>query len=144
MISDGQRRLLQVGKRELGLNDDDYRSILSNYGGAESSVKLTARGFKAVVDRFRELGFTGQRERRMVGSFRPGMATPAQLDLIHDLWREVTRQPDKKMGKWLERYFKVSATNFLTEPTARRVIGGLRAMQRRKADARKIASEADS
>jgi hypothetical protein len=122
--------LLHVAKSRLKLSDDDYRSILLSSGGVTSTRDLDERGFEAVMDRFRGLGFVSAARKRGHGQ-RLGMATPAQLDLILTLWRRAAADPtDAHLNTWLE-HFGVSALRFVDATTARKVIGALRAWSAR-------------
>ena len=53
MLTTGQIALLRVAKAQLGLSDADYRAELAQHGGSASASALDARGFEAVLDRFR-------------------------------------------------------------------------------------------
>lgn len=122
--------LLHVARAKLGLDEDDYRAILINYGGASTARDLDARGFEAVIDRFRQLGFASERCRRGFGE-RAGMATEAQVDLIRGLWKEVSGDaPEGRLNAWLQ-HFGVSALRFITKEKAAKVIAGLRAWKAR-------------
>jgi len=51
-----RHRQIHLGKKQLGLDDDSYRALLANYGGADSSAKLDAKGMDAVLARMQALG----------------------------------------------------------------------------------------
>jgi len=134
MLAKSKLALVQVARRELGLIESDYRGELLRFGGVESAKELDERGFDAVMNRFLQLGFVSNRVREGLGTIRPGMASPAQIALIRDLWRELVVNPsDRALDGWLERQFKVSALRFLPEGKAHRVIGAMRKWQDRKA-----------
>ena len=99
-----QIAMLHVAKKRLDMADDDYRAILRQEAGVESSRLLDADGVKAVLRRFGELGFTPSSHRPDLG-LRPGMATPKQVALIRSLWRQYTdaEGDDRSLGKWLQR-----------------------------------------
>ncbi len=128
-----QISLIHVAKGRLGLTEDDYRAILWQVGGVESSADLDAFGFEAVMEHFERLGFQSDWRRRNFGT-RPAMASPGQVDLIRRLWREYTdgEGTDLTLGKWLARTFKVSALRFVPRKMAPKVIAALKAMKAKK------------
>lgn len=111
------------------LHDDDYRSILSDLAGVDSSRDLDGDGFEAVMFRFHQLGFKSTWNRANFG-YRAGMATPRQVAFIRALWRNYTGGvgTDRSLSKWLEAKFKVSSLRFLPSETAPKVIAALRSM----------------
>ena len=50
-------RLVHVGRRELGLDEDSYRAILQAQAGVSSSSDASARQLQAVVDYMKRQGF---------------------------------------------------------------------------------------
>ena len=128
-----QLSLIHVAKVQLGLEDDDYRAILRRFGGVESSTNLDHSGFTRVMDAFTRLGFRSDFSKRNFGE-RAGMASPRQVALIRDLWREYTvgEGTEASLGKWLDHHFKVSALRFLPADTAPKAITALKAMKARK------------
>ncbi|MEO7468078.1 MAG: regulatory protein GemA [Sphingobium limneticum] len=127
-------RLVQVARKALGLDEEAYRAILRDHGGAESATALTINGFDRVMDRFRYLGFVSDKRK---ASFSPndrmGMATAAQIVLIRDLWAKLSRDgSDAALNKWIGR-FGVDALRFADADCAKRILGALRAWERRLA-----------
>lgn len=58
-------RLLVVGKRELHMEEEDYRALLERHGASligdkHSATTMTIDGLKAVLDEMRAKGFTPQ------------------------------------------------------------------------------------
>lgn len=49
--------LVQIGRRDLRLSDEVYRTILQAEGGADSSTQMGVRQLQAVLDKFKALGF---------------------------------------------------------------------------------------
>ncbi|HEX4196748.1 MAG TPA: regulatory protein GemA [Caulobacteraceae bacterium] len=135
MLHKSKLALLRVAKAQLGLGDDDYRAILENFGGTHSASHLDGRGFDAVMDRFRGLGFTSSSRRRSFGE-RDGMASPGQVAAIRKLWTAYADAPtEASLNAFLERQAKVSALRFLNASKAGPVITALKAMVERKAHA---------
>ena len=56
-ISPKQIALLHVAKRELSLDDGNYRAVLSLYGGAESAKDVTQAGFTRLMNYLVRIGF---------------------------------------------------------------------------------------
>ena len=89
-LSRKQTALIHVAKKQLALEDGDYRAILRQEAGVESSRALDADGFKSVLRRFGELGFTPGSKRPDLGH-RYGMASPEQAAFIISLWKQYTK-----------------------------------------------------
>ena len=56
-ISPKQIALLHVAKRELALDDGNYRAVLSVHGGAESAKEITQAGFSRLMRYLVRIGF---------------------------------------------------------------------------------------
>ena len=134
MLTNKQYRLLGVARKQLDLSDDEYRAILRNHAGVESSKDLNTDKLDAVLRAMESMGFIHVRTRRHFGE-RHGFATPAQISLIRRLWSVYTDDEgtDRTLGKFLDNKFGVSDIAFLDYPTAPRVITALRAMASRAA-----------
>lgn len=64
---------------------------------------------------------------------RSGMATPDQVRLIHQLWREYTGADDQKaLDHWLERSYGITSLRFANTTTTAKAITGLKAMVARR------------
>lgn len=133
MMTAGKLKLLQVAKMRLDLSEDDYRATLDRIGGVHSAKDLDDRGFDAVMDYFRSKGFVST-QRQSLPCVRYGMASPAQLAKITDLFRiarAAGRLPGGDTGRWLEHTCKVSSLRFLTRSGAVKAITGLKAITAR-------------
>ena len=128
-----QTALIKVAVKQLGLCDDDYRAVLRDEAGVESSRDLDNDGFDTVLERFQALSFTPTATPPAYGH-RAGMATPAQAAYIRSLWQEYTDGVGdyRSLGKWLQRTVKVSDLRFVSFAAARKAITGLRAMVEKK------------
>ena len=112
--------------------------MLRTMAGVESSKDLDQDGFELVMQGFATLGWRSDFTRSFYGH-RRGMATPAQVSRIRQLWREYTGGSGGKLSldNWLERTFRVSALRFLTAEQAEKALKALWAMRnRQKAGAR--------
>lgn len=121
---------MRVAKDRLGLSEDDYRAVLENYGGVSSATELDRRGFSAVMDHFRDLGFVTEWWTRNYG-YREGMATPAQVELVRILWREVDDGDKRHLDAWLTKYHKISSLRFATSAKVGQIIDALKARKAR-------------
>lgn len=133
-VTKKQIALLHVAKRDLGLNDEDYRAILARFGHCESSADLDMQGFEYVMKYFTALGFRSTWTQRTFGN-RPNMATPAQIDLIRTLWQHYCSETDDKdagLNSWLTRFHRVSALRFVSGEKAGKIIPALKAMVARR------------
>jgi len=125
-------QLVQIAKRQLGLSDEQYRAALREYAGVESSTKMDDTGFARLMDYFRSLGFVSdKRQASFSSNDRIGMATAGQVNLIRELWNEVSNGGSEiSLNKWISR-FGVSALRFLDDKTAPKVIAGLKGWKAR-------------
>lgn len=128
-----QISVIHVAKKQLGLSEEIYRAILINKGGVESAADLDRTGFEAVMAYLTACGFRSTWTQRTFGR-RPGMASPRQVDLVRDLWKDWSGgKGEAELNHWLENSYGVSALRFLDAPTIAKAIAGLKAMIRRKA-----------
>ncbi len=128
-----QTALIHVARKQLGLSDERYRFILRKMAGVESAKDLDRTGFEYVMKAMMALGFRSDFTRTFY-THRDGMATPAQVTLIRELWGAYATEEGGESGlnRWLERTFRVSALRFVTEHQAERIIRALRAMNNRE------------
>ena len=132
-LSAKQLALVRVAKAQLGLTDETYRDVLMNVAGVSSSTELNNQSLDILMRHFGLMGFKLARKIHQFGP-RPGMASPAQVALIRQLWATYTdgQGTDKTLGVWLEHKFKVTALRFLPAEAAPKAITALRAMNGRK------------
>lgn len=121
---------VHVAKSRLGMAEEAYRAMLRATAGVNSSKDLTEEGFRAVMQRFEQLGFVPGRAAEVPGDRkRPGMASEAQCAYIRHMWVQWSgRASERDLGRWLERRFHVSDLRFADVVTAQKAIEGLRAM----------------
>ena len=124
--------LIRVAAKRLGLDEAQYREVLRTHGGVEHADQLDRAGFGRVMDHLHRCGFVSTWRAR-TGGQRSGMASSRQVELIRHLWREHHgSDDDRALGRWLERFYGVSALRFVTAAVAGKAITGLRAMVARK------------
>lgn len=125
--------LIHVARRQLGMNEDDYRALLLRVTGVSSARDLTEGKFRQLMEVFAMLGFQSDSAKTNLGR-RPGMATPGHIAAIRALWSEYTdgQGTEQQLGKLLEKTWHVSALRFLPAEMGPKVILALRAMCARR------------
>lgn len=122
--------LIHTAKRELNMQDEDYRALLLRAGGVSSSKDLSLEGFDAVMAEFNRLGFTStpsKRKPKGAGGSAPNRPTPAQWRLMEDRARKVgySGLEDPRFIAWVKPRGKVENPRFLDMDGARRVVAAL-------------------
>src|SRR3546814_9383807 len=66
-------KLIHVAKRELRMDDDDYRDLLFRTAGQSSAKDLSDDGAQAVIEEMKRLGFRPKTQRNgaLTGPFAP-------------------------------------------------------------------------
>lgn len=68
---------LQIAKKQLGMNDDDYRELLARHsGGKRSSTELTAAQLHDAIEELKKKGF----RQTTAASLSPRRSKPVQAD----------------------------------------------------------------
>ena len=124
--------LIHIAKKQLGLDDEAYRAILSGAGVASAKDITTVIQFNIVMAAFENLGF------RSIGRINgikyqssaagtPGMITKRQEYYIRGLWDLASRAKDEKsLRAIIKRIGKVDDIAFLPRRAAQGVILALR------------------
>ena len=142
-LSNDKLALVHVAKRDLRLDDAQYRAILREQAGVSSAKDLGEAGFREVMAFFELCGFKpkGPGAKRVAEVHAPsgdriGMATQPQLDYIRGMFSEwLGRTDEGALVRWIEGRYHVSAIRFLDAVTASKAITGLKKMVERKRDA---------
>lgn len=119
--------MIHVAKRDLRLDDDTYRDLLTATVTINSLKVMTLPQLDAVLQRMKSAGFTVRAKAQNV---KP--ADDAQSKLIRHLWlclhtASIVRDPrESALCKYVERYTKVSALAFLNTKQASLVIEQLK------------------
>lgn len=94
MISKRKKALLHVAKAQLGLEDWMYRQVLLRHAGVKSSAdpRMDNVRFNNVMAEFENLGFRNKqtRPKNQAKGKVTGGASTNQIDLIQDLWHQIT------------------------------------------------------
>lgn len=132
-ITQAQRRMLFVARRQLGMDDDPmWRSLIERVAGVRSSTELDQAGFDLVIRQLEAAGFKNTSRDKPFGS-RPGFATGPQVALITRLAAEIWGADSAKaLSTWLRRFHRVDHLRFVGFAQARAVIEGLKTILARK------------
>lgn len=136
-LSKAQIGVIHVAKAKLGLDDEAYRDVLERLAGVRSSKDLDRAGFDVVMTEFERLGFVSDYKRAGFGSRRQwDMASFKQVNLIRDLWEEVTDGTGTEQGlnTFLDTRFKVGALRMVDRHKASKIIAGLKAWKKRNGE----------
>jgi len=133
-ISTKQTGLIHVALKRLGMEDDDYRSLLLRVAGVTSSAELDGEGFGALMDEFRRLGFESTAHRASFGERSGRMATAGQVARIRRLWAAsgYDNGDPRKLDAWIAKRFGVASLRFLDFERVNKVIAALTAMAARR------------
>ncbi len=117
------------------LSDPEYRALLREAAGVDSSKSLRRSDFNNVLALLEERGYVVDRPRLAPADLRdrPGYATAKQLRYLNGLAAEVFGpNVEQAFRRWLEHYAHVSHPRFLTAQKVHGALNGLKAMQQRK------------
>ena len=125
-------KLIHIARRELGMQDEDYRAMLANIPaleGATSSASLTIPKLKLVLETLKGKGF-----RVVPRSKKPQakLADDPQSKLIRHLWLSLhaagkVRDPSESaLAKYAARLTKVDQLQWLNSSQAAVVIESLK------------------
>lgn len=125
-------RLIHVARRELGMQDDDYRAMLANIPqleGATSSAGLTIPKLKVVLETLKCKGFkVVPKGKKPLGK----LADDPQSRLIRHLWislhtaGKVRDSSEQALAKYVARSTKVDQLQWLSGKQAAVVIESLK------------------
>lgn len=132
-------KLIHVARRELGMDDDTYRLLLSGMkglGGATSTADLSVPNLYRVLEQLKQRGFKVRSSKKQ----RP-LAADDQSKKIRALWLtlhgagEVRDSSEEALGKFVMKMTGVQALQWLSGEQASQVIENLKKWQRRVARA---------
>ena len=129
-----QKRLaiIHLAKKQLGLDEEAYRAILSGAGVSSAKDIETDAQFNSVMCAFARLGFlpSGRgvnKYRGAVTGSNPGMISRRQEYYIKGLWALASRAKDEKsLRRMVKRIGKVDDISFLSRRAASALILALR------------------
>lgn len=117
---------IHIARKELRLQEAEYRALLQRVARVESAKDLSDKAAAAVIAEFKRLGWAPKESKRPP-------AERADIRKIYALWGALQAGPlDREaLRAWVVRRFQVSAPEFLKPPQAREAIEQLKAWQRR-------------
>jgi hypothetical protein len=130
---------------KLGMSDEEYRLLLSDYW-VDTSKKLSYAEAEDLIQRLEReaikkgvwsrYSLRGKMRYEDLGE-RPGMATPAQLRMIEAMWKEVSHihnieRRQRALRRFIFRIVGVSDMRFLEVLHVKKVIKALNEMKRQK------------
>ena len=123
---------IHIAKKELGLDDEVYREIMSSKFGVRSSKFLDNRQALKLILHFKEKGWQPKVKPKKYDDQKGDIysATPAQKRMIEAMWHDLYRgnSETKHLRQFLFNHFKVSDIRFLEKRTAYEVIEALKNM----------------
>jgi hypothetical protein len=123
--------LIHVAKKQLGLDEEAYRAVLSGAGVSSAKDIQTKEQLDVVMYAFKQLGFepSGKAgmKRNTVPGRSSGMISHRQEYYIKGLWELASRAKDEKsLRRMIKRIGKVDDIRFLPRRSASAVILALR------------------
>ncbi|WP_339615207.1 regulatory protein GemA [uncultured Gilvimarinus sp.] len=140
-------RLIHVGRREIGMDDESYRMMLASMpalGGRTSSADLSIRGLRLVLDSLKAKGF---KIRSKAKPQSRTLADDSQSKLIRHLWLQladdgvVRDRSETALAHFVCRMVKIEALQWLTSDQASKVIEHLKGWMGRVANEKRAKGE---
>lgn len=130
--------IIHIGKKQLGMSDDDYRALLKRVTGKTSSKGCSEKQHLAIIAEMERLGF-----KKSSHSKKP-LSDKKWVRLIFALWKSCHKAGSIKDGsrgalvnfvkKETEKHGeRVDDPNWLTYSQADPIIRALKAMEKRQA-----------
>ncbi|WP_439596485.1 phage protein GemA/Gp16 family protein [Falsiroseomonas sp.] len=134
------RRKVQIARRELRMEDPDYRALLQRVTGKTSSTECGPSHLDELLTALRGLGFKDKAP--LAGAGRRPVSKEAQIRMIHGVWNEiaplVANGDESALRAFVRRQTKspetpdgISAPEFLDSVQANKVLEGLKAWRKR-------------
>lgn len=142
MIRSANLAKIHIAKKQLGLDEDTYRAMLLQHGGASSSKDLTSAGAAKVLAHLKRCGFKSTTAAK-AGRSRPnvGVDRKAQLRKVEALLADAGRPwayADALVKKLFANTTKVERIDFCDNIHLGKVIAAL-VIDARRRDARAAA-----
>jgi len=143
MATNSQLAKIHIAKKEMGLDDDDYRFFLNRITGKESAKLLSDREADAVIDEFKRLGWVPKKRRTQTGDGSPkklkyedlanriGMASPKQLRMIEAMWMTGSKIREKtptSLRSFLNNKFGISHLRFIEDHQVGKIVRSIKSI----------------
>ena len=135
-------KIVQVGRRELGLDEEDYRALLESVTGARSAKGLSAAKLEAVITAMKGLGFKIKGGAQVNGRRSPPSSAKVQAPEVRKLraiWITMSNDgllkdgSEEALGSFIRRMTAnanggvgVNRAEWLTSAQAERVLEALK------------------
>ncbi|MEN3760271.1 regulatory protein GemA [Aeromonas veronii] len=135
-------KIVQVGRRELGLDDEDYRALLESVTGARSAKGLSAAKLEAVITAMKGLGFKVKGGAQVNGRRSPPSSAKVQapeVRKVRAIWITMYNDgfvrdgSDDALGSYIKRMTAnanggagIARPEWLTSAQAERVLEALK------------------
>ncbi len=135
-------KIVQVGRRELGLDEEDYRALLESVTGVRSAKGLSAAKLDAVITAMKGLGFKVKGGAQVNGRRSPPSAAKVQapeVRKVRAIWITMYNDgfvrdgSDDALGSYIKRMTAnanggagISRPEWLTSAQAERVLEALK------------------
>lgn len=135
-------KIVQVGRRELGLDEEDYRALLESVTGARSAKGLSADKLEAVITAMKGLGFKVKGGAKVNGRRSPPSSAKVQapeVRKVRAIWITMYNDgfvrdgSDDALGSYIKRMTAsanggagISRPEWLTSVQAERVLEALK------------------
>ncbi len=125
--------IIHLAKKQLGLDEEEYRAILSGAGVISAKDIASEAQFNVIMSAFSNLGFVSAsrgssvKYRKTAAGTHPGMISKRQEEYIRGLWVLASRAKDEKsLRRIIKRIGKTDDISFLPRRSASAVILALR------------------
>ena len=124
-------KIIHVAKRQTGLSDEQYRSLLSGAAGVESASLIKSWGqYRAVMAAFKKLGFKSSSKDFQKSSEedrQPQWISKRQEYYIRGLWRLASRaQSEESLRALTKRITGTDDVTWCSKKSASKLILALR------------------
>jgi len=141
-----QIQKIHILKGKLGMEDADYRAMLNDAYGKDSSKDLSiGQADELIVSLGRQVEAREAQPRKYdyLGS-RPGMAAPAQLRMIEAMWKDVSvkKTPQERaaaLDTFLKDRFHILDIAWMEAKEVQKVVFALRRMRVQQMSGKKAA-----
>lgn len=127
---------IHIAKKQLGMNDDDYRAVLERVTGKTSSKGLPLSKLNDVLNEMKNLGFKTTTATKRIGTRK--LADDPQAKKIRAMWitlrdmGELKDSSEAALLSFVKRMTGVSAFEWLDSKQADTIINALRGWIERK------------
>lgn len=112
---------IHLAKKQLGLDDDTYRSIIHQAAGKDSAAKCTDRQLVKIVELLKSKGWKN-------GNNKPKQKLSPSIKKIYGLWGELQRagkiksQEATALDRFVAKYTDKTSVKALTDAEAWKII----------------------